>query len=157
MGAQPLVRTNLPRRDHHTHRLSGVNERRLARLEKMREANISRRHQTGPLRAKTQPETRRGLVLLVEFSDVKMSDDAATQWNNRFNQQGYLLDSHVGSVRDYFVEQSYGLLTIDFDIIGPLTVSKTHDYYGTAPNSRLSDRAAEMVIEALKLANSQVN
>ena len=157
IGAQPFVRPVPSHRIHHTHRLPGVNERRLARLEKMREANIALRHQTGPLRAKTQPESRRGLVLLVEFSDVKMQSGALTQWSNRFNQQGFSLDSHVGSVRDYFIEQSYGLLTVDFDIIGPLTLTQTHDYYGSAPNTRLDDRAAEMVIEALNLANTQVN
>lgn len=157
VGAQPMVRPFPPRRVHHTHRLPGVNEHRLARLEKMREANIARRHHAGPLRANAQPEVQRGLVLLVEFSDVKMKNDAAIQWNSRFNQEGFSQNSHVGSVRDYFIEQSYGLLTIDFDVIGPLTLSKTHNYYGSAPNSRLDDRAPEMVIEALKLANSQVN
>ena len=156
-GAQPLLRKAPTRHVHHTQRLPGVNERRLARLEKMREANIARRHQAGPMRVKTQPEIQRGLVLLVEFSDVKLKSNASTTWNNRFNQQGYSLNSHVGSVRDYFIEQSYGLLTIDFDVIGPLTLTNTRSYYGTAPNSQLSDRAPEMVIEALKLANPQVN
>ena len=157
LGAQPLTRPLPPRHVHHTHRLPGVNEHRLARLEKMREANITRRHQTSLLRAKTQPETQRGLVLLVEFPDMKMKDGAATQWNNRFNQEGFSFDRHIGSVRDYFIEQSYGLLTIDFDVIGPLMLTQIHDYYGSAPNSRLDDRAAEMVIEALQLANPQVN
>lgn len=152
-----MIRPIPPRRVHHTQRLPGVNERRLARLEKMREANIARRHQGGPLRANAQPETQRGLVLLVQFSDMQMKDDATRQWDNRFNQQGFSQNYHIGSVRDYFIEQSYGMLTIDFDIVGPLTLSKTHDYYGTAPNPQLDDRAAEMVIEALKLANSQVN
>ena len=157
VGAQPLVRTSRPYSNHHTHRLPGVNERRLARLEKMREANLALRRQHGPLRVNAQPETKRGLVLLVEFSDEKMKSDAAAQWNSRFNQQGYSQYNHIGSVRDYFIEQSYGLLTIDFDIVGPLTLSNSRSYYGTSPNSRLSDRAAEMVIEALKLANPQVN
>lgn len=156
-GAQPLVRQAPPRRNHHTHRLPGVNERRLARLDKMREANVARRHRKGPWRANTQPETQRGLVLLVEFPDMKMKEGAATQWNNRFNQQGFSLNNHIGSVRDYFIDQSYGLLTVDFDIVGPLEVSREHDYYGTAPNSSLDDRAAEMVIEGLKLANPRVN
>ena len=157
VGAQPLVKQVPPRRNHHTHRLPGVNERRLVRLEKMREANIARRHREGPWRAKTQPETQRGLVLLVEFPDVKMKAGASTQWNNRFNQQGFSLDRHVGSVRDYFIDQSYGLLTVDFDVVGPLELSREHDYYGTAPNSDLDDRAAELVIEALNLADSLVN
>lgn len=152
-----MVRQVPPRRNHHTHRLPGVNERRLARLEKMREANIARRHREGPWRANSQPETQRGLVLLVEFPDVKMKAGAATQWNNRFNQQGFSLDRHIGSVRDYFIEQSYGLLTVDFDVVGPLELSREHDYYGSAPNSDLDDRAAEMVIEALTLADPLVN
>ena len=157
VGAQSLIRTNPIRGHHHTHRLPGVNERRLARLEKMREANNILRHRQGPWHVNAQPQTKKGLVLLVEFSDTKMKADAVTQWNNRFNQQGYSLDAHVGSVRDYFVDQSYGLLTIDFDIVGPLELTKTQEYYGSRPNSQLDDRAAEMVIEALKLANSQVD
>ncbi len=157
VGAQPLVRQTPPRRSHHTHRLPGVNERRLARLEKMREANIALRHRKGPWRANTQPESHRGLVLLVEFSDVQMKSGAATQWNNRFNQQGFSQFNHVGSVSDYFRDQSYGLLNIEFDVVGPLELSHNHDYYGTPPNDNLDDRAPEMVIEALQLANPQVN
>ena len=106
VAAQPYV-GGLRHRPHHTNRLPGINERRLARLEKMRNANLQLRHVSGPLRAKTQPETKRGLVLL--------------------------------------------------DVVGPLTLTKKHDYYGTAPNYQLDDRAPEMVIEALKLANADVN
>ena len=159
VSAQPLVKETPLRGNHHTHRLPGVNERRLARLEKMREANLALRHRQGPWRAQTVPQTKKGLVLLVEFSDAegKLKSDAATQWYNRFNQQGFSQNSHVGSVRDYFNEQSYGMLTIDFDVIGPLTLTNTREYYGSSPNSRLDDRAAEMVIEALRLANPQVN
>ena len=156
-GAQPFARTTPYHGSHHTHRLPGVNERRLARLEKMRQANIALRHRQGPWRANTQQETHRGIVLLVEFSDVKMKEGAAAQWNSRFNQQGFSQNSHVGSVRDYFAEQSYGLLNIDFDVVGPLTLSNTREYYGSAPNNHLDDRAAEMVIEALRLADPQVN
>ncbi len=156
VAAQPYV-GGLRHRPHHTNRLPGINERRLARLEKMRNANLQLRHVAGPLRAKTQPETKRGLVLLVQFSDMDMQSGASAQWKSRFNQQGYALNSHVGSVRDYFLEQSYGLLDIDFDVVGPLTLTKKHDYYGTAPNYQLDDRAPEMVIEALKLANADVN
>ena len=159
ISAQPLIRHSPLRGHHHTQRLPGVNERRLARLEKMREANVARRHRQGPWRAQTVPETQKGLVLLVEFSDAggKLKSGAATQWNNRFNQEGFSQYNHIGSVRDYFREQSYGLLTIDFDVVGPLTLSKTREYYGSAPNSNLDDRAAEMVIDALALADSQVN
>ena len=159
VGAQPLLRETRLRPYHHTQRLPGVNERRLARLEEMRNANIALRNRKGPWRADAQSQTKRGLVLLVEFSDEdgKMKSNAAAQWNNRFNQQGFSQYNHVGSVRDYFIEQSYGMLTIDFDVIGPLTLPNTREYYGTSPNSRIDDRAAEMVIEALKLADTLVD
>lgn len=158
--AQPLVPAEFQRsvrhRAHHTDRLPGVNERRLLRLEKMRMANNARRHRQGPFRAK-EVEYERGLVLLVQFSDLKMQRNAVANWTDRFNKEGFSLDNHVGSVRDYFLDQSYGQLSIDFDVVGPLTLSKTQEYYASAPNSNLSDRAAEMVIEALKQADSQVN
>ena len=159
VGAQLPVKVTPIRGNHHTHRLPGVNERRLARLEKMRQANIALRHRQGPWRAQTQPQTQKGLVLLVEFSDNggKMKSGAAAQWNSRFNQQGFSQYNHVGSVSDYFYEQSYGLLSIDFDVIGPLTLSNTREYYGSSPNSSLDDRAAEMVCEALELVDPQVN
>lgn len=145
------------RPNHHTHRLPGVNERRLERLEKTRRQNIARRNLKGPYRASAMSGKKKGLVLLVQFSDHPMQSDAKAAWEARFNRKGFGLDHHVGSVRDYFIEQSYGVLTIDFDIVGPLTLSRNHDYYGTAPNSNLDDRAAEMVIEALQLADGMVN
>ena len=155
--AQPLATTTPYHGRHHTQRLPGVGEHRMARLEKMREANIALRHRQGPWRTQSQPQTKKGLVLLAEFTDVKFKDGSAAEWNNRFNQRGYSLDRHVGSVRDYFIEQSYGLLTIDFDVVGPLQLANNHDYYGTPPNNRVDDRAAEMVIEALWLADPDVN
>ncbi len=157
--AQPFDGKLIVRGNHHTQRLPGVNERRMERLEKMRQENIALRQQKGPFRANGKTETKKGLVLLVEFSDAagKMKSDAATQWNNRFNQQGFSQYNHVGSVRDYFIEQSYGMLTIDFDVVGPLTMPQSREYYGSSPNNNLDDRAPEMIIEALKLADSQIN
>ena len=156
-SAQPLDLPVTYHRSHHTQRLPGINEQRLARLEKMRQANVERRNRKGPYRAETKTAQKKGLVLLLQFSDTMMRQGADTDWYDRFNKQGFALDSHVGSVRDYFLEQSYGQLSIDFDVVGPLTLSKTHDYYGTAPNDNLNDRAAEMICEALQLADSQVN
>ena len=157
--AQPFDGKLIVRGNHHTQRLPGVNERRMERLEKMRQENIALRQQNGPFRANGKTETKKGLVLLVEFSDAagKMTADAATQWNNRFNQQGFSQFNHVGSVRDYFIEQSYGMLTIDFDVVGPLTMPQSREYYGSSPNNNLDDRAPEMIVEALQLADSQIN
>ena len=55
VNAQPLMKETPLRGNHHTHRLPGVNERRLARLEKMREANLALRHRQGPWRLYLRP------------------------------------------------------------------------------------------------------
>ena len=60
----------------------------------------------------------------------------------------------TGSVKDYFIDQSYGQFELDFDIAGPYTLSKSHHYYGQN-NTRSSDsHAGEMVYEAVNLAIS---
>lgn len=101
---------------------------------------------------------RKGLVILANFSDVEHSiPNAREEWNAAFNEVGYHKNGHIGSVRDYFHDQSYGDLDLQFDIIGPVTVSNTSAYYGTN-NSYGNDRyAARMVAEACILADEFVN
>ena len=102
---------------------------------------------------------KRGLVLLIQFPDLSMSA-AGTQaeFHDMFNRPGYDHYGHAGSVRDYFSDQSYGALTIDFDVVGPLTVSRQMAYYGGNGGLGGSDRhVRQMVAEACRLADGQVN
>ena len=72
---------------------------------------------------------RRGLVLLVEFSDVRFQythDD----FERLFNQVGYKEHGAIGSVHDYFYDQSYQKFDLTFDVVGPITLNKTQAYYG---------------------------
>lgn len=110
-----------------------------------------------------QPTTyvghKRGLVILVEFPDLKMSTND-TQWvfYDMFNGKGYNNNGHIGSVSDYFADQSYGKLLLDFDIVGPLTVSRDMAYYGSNKGIGGSDRnPRQMVAEACLQADTQVN
>ena len=99
---------------------------------------------------------KRGLVILVNFADKKMSH-TQEEIDAMFNQEGYSENGHIGSVRDYFAAQSYGKLTIDFDVVGPYTVSQKMAYYG-ANDSNGSDKAPEkMIEEACRLAKDDVN
>lgn len=62
---------------------------------------------------------RHQLVVLVQFADKKFSTDKATaleQWDKLFNQPGYNEDPFVGSVHDYFLDQSYGKFSLQFDL-----------------------------------------
>ncbi len=73
----------------------------------------------------------RGLVILAQFSDVSFVTPNANQvFNNHFNEVGYTGYGNSASVRDYFLKQSYGQLTIDFDVVGPYTLPNTMEYYG---------------------------
>lgn len=100
----------------------------------------------------------KGLVILINFSDTKMRTlNAQDEFHKAFNMLGYNQHNHIGSVRDYFIDQSYGQYDITFDVVGPVTLSKNEIYYGK--NDEIGDdiHPAEMVIEACKLVDSQVD
>lgn len=101
---------------------------------------------------------RKGLVILVNFKDKKMlSNHNQTEWNNFFNQVGYSKEGNFGSVHDYFYNQSYGKFSLDFDVVGPVTVSKNMASYGGNDSDGNDVGPAGMVYEACKLVDSQVN
>ncbi len=126
---------------------------------KKREANNRRLRRAAKRRAKGDyTGEKRGLVVLVNFADKSLSTSGTrSAFNDMFNQKGYNQNDHIGSVRDYFYEQSYGQLTIDFDVVGPYTVSKKMAYYGENDSEGNDVHPAEMVIEALRLADADVD
>lgn len=101
---------------------------------------------------------KKGLVILVEFANLDMTTDNAQEvFNNQFNQTGYSENGHIGSVHDYFYDQSYGTFILTFDVIGPLRVSRNYGYYG-ANNGRGSDKyPGTMISEACNLADQFVD
>lgn len=75
--------------------------------------------------------THRGLVILMQFPDMPFTTENAQHTFQRFfNEEGYNEMGMAGSVRDYFKKQSYGQLTIDFDVAGPFTTQHEMEYYG---------------------------
>lgn len=102
--------------------------------------------------------SRKGLVILVNFKDVKMqSAHNNEEWSNFFNQKGYSKNGNSGSVHDYFYNQSYGKFDLTFDVVGPVTVSKNMKEYGGNNSDEEDIDPAGMVVEACKLAASKVN
>ena len=99
---------------------------------------------------------KKGLIILVNFTDQSFS---ATQ--NDFyklaNQVNYNSGNYKGSMYDYFYAQSDGQFRLTFDVVGPYTVSQNCAYYGGNDSEGNDEHPAEMVIEALKLANGDVN
>ena len=76
-------------------------------------------------------DKKRGLVILAQFQDVKFSEKATQDYFNRmFNETGFNENDNTGSVSEYFHDQSYGQLTLEFDVVGPVTVPNALAYYG---------------------------
>ena len=100
----------------------------------------------------------RGLIILMQFQDVKFaSTDPKATFSRYFNEEGYNEGGNAGSVRDYFLKQSYGQLDIDFDIAGPYTANAKIAHYGEDNGDRIDVRAHEMVMEAIEAASKDVN
>lgn len=94
---------------------------------------------------------RKGLVILVNFSDLELRHTQA-DYEAYFNRPGYSSNGCSGSVRDYFLSQSYGQFVLDFDVVGPVTVSRPYSYYGKNDSGGDDMYAATMVAEAVQLA-----
>ena len=98
-------------------------------------------------------------VLLVQFADVKFSStDPKRSFNDYMNAQGALTaydmaeDRNHGSVRQYFSDMSNGTFTPQFDVIGPVTVSKKSTYYGEG-SMEAGSRIYEMINEVCDKAH----
>ncbi len=101
---------------------------------------------------------KRGLVILVNFADKAMaSATAGDDFDRMFNEAGFSDNGHIGSVADYFADQSYGLFGIDFDVVGPVTVSRSYSYYGQNDVWGDDRYPCTMVIEACQLVDDEVD
>ena len=101
---------------------------------------------------------RRGLVILVNFTDKKMSiSNAHDAFTSCMNEENYSEYGQHGSVHDYFYDQSYGQFDFTFDVVGPVTLANKMSYYGANDSSGDDVRPGEMAYEAAKLVDDQVN
>ena len=110
----------------------------------------------------------RGLVILVNFADVAFETEKA-EMDSMLTGKNYTRDysytyrgktynvQSQGSARQYFEDVSFGQYNPQFDVVGPVTVSKNMSYYGQN-DAYGSDKYAErMIEEACKLADSECN
>ena len=140
-------------------------------------ANITRASGIGSVSPSYFPHTGspKALVLLVQFQDVKFkSTDPVATFNHYLNAkegderpavdvEAYndgISHTNYGSVRQYFESMSMGQFTPQFDVVGPLTVSRNSAYYGkdtSKPGGGSDDNDAQMISEACALAADKVD
>ena len=99
---------------------------------------------------------KRGLIILVDFPDKKMRTSQSV-FNDMANQVGYKDHGNYGSVHDYFYAQSYGKFDVSFDVVGTYTVSKNMAYYGGNDKDGNDLHPQELIAEACKLADKDVD
>lgn len=96
-------------------------------------------------------------VILVDFADVTFKEQNTMEKMDRyFNEEGYHDEQFcVGSARDYFLSQSYGIFNPHFPVVAKVTMPKGYAEYG-ANDSRGNDKGViTMVREAVKQAAEQ--
>ena len=136
-------------------KLQARNALRAARLARRKSASVV---SNGPLKAFGEGSfytgQKKGLVLLVNFSDKKMLSSHSNAFYQRyFNETGFSDSGMAGSVHDYFYSCSYGQFDLTFDVAGPFQVSNTMAYYGKNDSAGDDKHPAEMVIEACRMAD----
>lgn len=116
---------------------------------KKEEASIRRARNMEALRASSSNNigSPRIPVLLVGFSDVKFTKTQA-QFDAMLNTPGYSDNHAIGSVYDYYNENSFGKFTPQFDVLEPVTLKNTLSHYGSN-NDALAYTAMTEAMEQL--------
>lgn len=91
----------------------------------------------------------RALVILVEFKDNEFSmDDPQDFYNRMLNEEGFEDYNATGSACDFFIENSQGKFTPQFDVYGPIKLAYPMRHYGANNFFGLDTAPEEIVIEA---------
>jgi len=104
---------------------------------------------------------KKGLIILVSFAD-RPFEAAHTQalYDRIANEENFSDPSmgFVGSVHDYFRDQSYGQFSLKFDVVGPVAMPENQAYYGGNVNGQDNMRViGQMVKDACSAVADEVD
>lgn len=128
-----------------------------ARRSQVRRLQQTRRQQAAKRQASFQG-VKKGLIILAEFQNLTFQAGHDKALYNRIaNERGFTNEmGFKGSVKDYFIDQSEGQFELDFDVVGPVTVSQDYAYYGKN-DSHGDVNPGQMIYEAVSLAKDSVD
>lgn len=100
----------------------------------------------------------KGIVILVNYNDVQFkAENSRDEMWEMLNGENYTYNGATGSVRQYYIDQSYGQFEPTFDVFGPVTLSNNMAYYGGNDRYGNDSRVGQMVKEAVIAAKEQYN
>ena len=111
----------------------------------------------------------RGLIILVNFSNLSWTKATHAEMDSMINGQNYTRNYSFtyegtrfniqanGSAKKYFRDSSFGQYSPQFTVVGPVTVANTYAYYGQNDNGGDDMYAEDMVVEACRQADNQVD
>ena len=136
-------------------------------LKTINQSTVIQKAQSTPLKSKalvspSRPQkaysllgASKALVILVNFSDQSFVTPTPNDaFKALLNEPGYSANGGTGSARDYFMASSYGKFTPDFDVVGPVTLPQTLDYYGANDTSGNDTNPVQMIVDACTVADS---
>lgn len=101
---------------------------------------------------------QRGIAILAEFDDLPFTIENPKDFFYRMlNEENFSDNGATGSAADYYKENSHGLFEPEFDVYGPVTLSKGYSYYGGNTSWGDEPNSARMISEACSLINDEVN
>lgn len=102
-------------------------------------------------------ENYKMVVILMSYADFPFSTPRE-EVDALFNQVGYSVNGHQGSIHDYFFASSAGKLNVEATVVGPYTAANNLNYYGeNYPGTNTDMRARDLVIEAVEFANAELD
>jgi M6 family metalloprotease-like protein len=109
----------------------------------------------GKLRNSNQKIVK-AICVLMQFTDTdKKFTFSVDDFNRLMNEVGYNVGGDNGSVRDFYLENSYGQLDMEVTIVGPFTSKYPMEYYGKNDASEFDVRPWDLAEEAAKAAFSE--
>lgn len=99
--------------------------------------------------------TKRGLVILMAFKNLPfVTPNVKQAVENMCNQPGYNYNQALGSVNDYFKDQSNGTFDLQFDVVGPFTAEEDMEFYGNNGGMGKDQNVQLLITEAIYAADA---
>ncbi|MCQ2143560.1 MAG: M6 family metalloprotease domain-containing protein [Bacteroidales bacterium] len=135
---------------------------RLIPYDILRERNAAKRsacYLRAPMtKAETQNHKRHGIVIVCEFSDVKLSPETnISSFENLLKQKGYSYKGAEGCALDYFNHQFGDGWDFDFTVVGPVELPGAQADYGGNDKSGNDSAPDQMIVDAIKAADPLVD